>query len=178
MHSASSTGRNIAIIGSGISGMSAAWLLSQRHRVTIYDRAEHIGGHANTVEVDAGDGTIAVDTGFIVFNDRNYPNLNALFDHLDVPTKESEISVGASLGRGGFEYSGANLNGILGQRRNLFRSRFWKMIQDIFSFYRAAPKILNDPLSNNIGIGDYLAQPSVCRGLSREITSPWQLSAW
>jgi predicted NAD/FAD-binding protein len=169
---------NIAVIGTGIAGMSAAWLLHKAHRVTVYEQHDWIGGHANTVDVPTGEGTTPVDTGFIVYNERNYPNLTALFDHLDVPTKESEMSFGASLDRGGFEYSGTNLNGILGQRRNLFRPRFWSMIRDIFSFYRAASKILNDPLSNNIGIGDYLAQPSVCRGLSREITSPWELSAW
>ena len=166
------------MIGTGIAGMPAVWLLHKTHRVTVYEKHDRIGGHSNAVNVPTGEGTTPVDTKFIVYNERNYPNLTALFDHLDVPTKESEMSFGASLGRGGFEYSGANLNGMLGQRRNLFRSRFWRMIRDIFSFYRAAPKILNDPLSNNIGIGDYLAQPSVCRGLSREITSPWELSAW
>jgi len=169
---------NIAVIGTGIAGMSAAWLLHKAHRVTVYEQHDWIGGHANTVDVPTGEGTTPVDTGFIVYNERNYPNLTALFDHLDVPTKESEMSFGASLDRGGFEYSGTNLNGILGQRRNLFRPRFWSMIRDIFSFYRAASKILNDPLSNNISIGDYLAQNNYTDSFIDDHLLPMGAAIW
>jgi predicted NAD/FAD-binding protein len=105
---------NITMIGTGIAGMPAAWLLHKTQRVTFCEKHDLTGAHSNAVNVPTGEGTTPVDTKFIVYNERNYPNLTSLFDHLDVPTKKSEMSFGASLGRGGFEYSGANLNGILG----------------------------------------------------------------
>ncbi len=91
---------NIAIIGSGIAGMSAAWLLSQRHRVTLFEKDGRLGGHANTVSLELGGREVAVDTGFIVYNERNYPNLTAMFAHLGVPTKPSDMSFAVSRDRG------------------------------------------------------------------------------
>ena len=105
---------NIAVIGTGIAGMAASWLLDRKHHVTVYEANDRIGGHSNTVDVPVGEGTVPVDTGFIVFNTRNYPNLTALFAHLGVATKNTEMSFGASLDYGKFEYSGTDLNGILG----------------------------------------------------------------
>ena len=92
--------KRIAVIGTGISGMSAAWLLSQRHKVTVYECDRRIGGHSNTVPVSGANGEIAVDTGFIVYNELTYPNLTALFDHLDVPTQLSDMSFAVSLANG------------------------------------------------------------------------------
>ena len=83
---------NIAVIGTGIAGMSAAWLLNQRHNITVYEKNCRIGGHSNTVEVETEFGPVPVDTGFIVYNERNYPNLRSLFKYLDVPTNRSEMS--------------------------------------------------------------------------------------
>ena len=103
-------GLNIAVIGSGIAGMSAAWLLQANHNITVYEKNDRAGGHANTVEVQTEKGPVPVDTGFIVYNERNYPNLTALFDYLGVPSIKAEMSFGASLERGHFEYSGTNLN--------------------------------------------------------------------
>jgi predicted NAD/FAD-binding protein len=114
----------IAVIGSGISGMSAAWLLSMRHRVTLYEQAARLGGHTNTVVVPGPDGDIAVDTGFIVFNEPAYPNLTALFRHLDVATRASEMSFAVSLDSGRFEYAGTvagRLSGAPTLRRRLPR---------------------------------------------------------
>ena len=177
MHSASSTGRNIAIIGSGISGMSAAWLLSQRHRVTIYDRAEHVGGHANTVEVDAGDGTIAVDTGFIVFNDWNYPNLNALFDHLDVPVAKSDMSFAVSSDNGRFEYGGAAPSMLFGQRRNLIRPDFWRMLIDIRRFYAEAKESFADT-PETMTLREYLGQHRLGHAFVRDHLLPMTAAIW
>ena len=89
---------NIAVIGSGISGLSAAWLLSQRHRVTLIERENRVGGHSNTVDCPMPDGDVAVDTGFIVYNEPCYPNLTALFAHLKVPTAPSNMSFAVSMG--------------------------------------------------------------------------------
>jgi predicted NAD/FAD-binding protein len=149
---------SIAIIGTGIAGMSAAWLLNKRHRITVYEKEPRLGGHSNTVEVPGPNGPIAVDTGFIVYNERNYPNLTALFEHLDVPTRNSDMSFSASLDGGGLEYSGTDLNGLLGQRINIVRPRFWAMMTDLMRFYREAPKFLADPQAESLSIGDYLTQ--------------------
>ena len=96
--------KRIAVIGTGISGMSAAWLLSQRHDVTVYERDGRLGGHSNTVEVGTADGAVPVDTGFIVYNETTYPNLTALFAHLGVPTHASDMSLAVSHEDGEQEY--------------------------------------------------------------------------
>jgi predicted NAD/FAD-binding protein len=142
--------KRIAVIGTGISGMSAAWLLSQRHDVTIYERDGRLGGHSNTVEVRMPDGVVPVDTGFIVYNEKTYPNLTALFAHLGVVTHPSEMSFAVSLDDGELEYSGTSLNGLFAQRSNVFRPRFWSMLNDLWRFYREAPRDLSslDDLSS------------------------------
>ena len=106
----------IAVIGTGIAGMSAAWLLDRGHDVTVFEQNPRVGGHSNTVDVDDGGKRVPVDTGFIVYNEPSYPNLTALFEHLEVPTKPSEMSFAASLDDGAFEYAGTDFNGLLGQR--------------------------------------------------------------
>ncbi|MEK9724750.1 MAG: FAD-dependent oxidoreductase [Rhodospirillaceae bacterium] len=148
----------IAIVGTGIAGMSAAWLLDQGHDITVYEGNPWIGGHSNTVDAESGGATVPVDTGFIVYNERNYPNLTALFAHLGVPTKPSEMSFAASLDGGGFEYAGTNINGMLGQRRNALRPRFWRMVKDIVRFYRAAPALLDEPGAADLSLSDFLAR--------------------
>jgi predicted NAD/FAD-binding protein len=147
---------NIAVIGTGISGMAAAWLLSQRHLITVYEKNDRLGGHSNTVTVNGPHNPLAVDTGFIVYNERNYPNLTALFQHLDVPTQVTEMSFAASLEGGGFEYSGSGLSGLIAQPQNLLRLRFWRMLKEILRFYRQAPKDAVKMESKNLSLGDYL----------------------
>src|SRR5215475_6888060 len=134
--------KRIAIVGTGISGMSAAWLLNPRHDVTIYERNGRPGGHSNTVTVDTPEGEIPVDTGFIVYNEKTYPNLTALFAHLGVATQPSEMSFAVSLADGELEYSGSSLGGLFAQRSNVFRPRFWSMLNDLWRFYREAPRDL------------------------------------
>ena len=136
--------------------MAAAWLLSQAHDVTVYERAERIGGHSNTVDVPHGSRAVPVDTGFIVYNETAYPNLTALFAHLGVPTDPSDMSFAVSLDGGGLEYSGSGFAGLFAQKSNLFRPRFWSMLTDIRRFYREAPSdvTLLDELHTTLG--DYL----------------------
>ncbi len=143
---------NIAVIGSGISGMSAAWLLSERHKVTVYESAGRIGGHSNTVDA----GSVPVDTGFIVFNDATYPNLIALFDHLGVPTKKSDMSFAVSLDDGRTEYAAKDLLGFLARPSNFFSPRFWSMLADLVRFYHRASKDISPSQSELITLGDYL----------------------
>jgi predicted NAD/FAD-binding protein len=146
----------IAIVGTGISGLSAAWLLNQRHDVTVYELADRVGGHSNTILALVGDRSIPVDTGFIVFNRRTYPNLTALFELLKVPTKVSNMSFGVSMDDGALEYSGSGISGVFGQARNLIRPRFWSMLADLVRFYRHAPIDTDLIDGENFSLGDYL----------------------
>jgi hypothetical protein len=168
----------IAIVGTGISGLSAAWLLSQRHDVTVYERANRVGGHSNTILASVGGRTIPVDNGFIVFNRRTYPNLTALFERLRVPTQVSEMSFGVSLDGGALEYSGSGLSGLLGQKRNLLRPRFWSMVADLIRFYRQAPRdtgLINDP---SVSLGDYLAKGRYGRAFRDDHLLPMASAIW
>lgn len=150
------TARHIAVIGSGIAGLSAAWLLSQQHRVTLYETEGRPGGHSHTVLAPTGETLTPVDTGFIVFNERNYPNLSALFEHLDVATQRTRMSFSASLDDGRLEYSSGGLNGLMGQRRNSVNLRFWAMVRDIGRFYAEAPKLLERRDVEQLTLGQYL----------------------
>eukprot|EP01036_Dinobryon_divergens_P016119 gene16119-21843_t len=127
----------IAVIGAGVSGLGAAWLLSRRHDVVVYERENRFGGHSCTVEAPTQAGRVPVDVGFIVFNERNYPNLVALFDHLGVPTEDSDMSFAVSLDEGRFEY-GSSFAGYFAQRRNIARPSFLRMTHDILRFNRLA----------------------------------------
>lgn len=170
--------RRVAIIGGGISGLSAAWLLSKSMDVVIYEQAHRLGGHANTVTVPSRIGPVSVDTGFIVYNDRNYPNLVALFDHLDVATLASDMSFSASLDGGSFEYSGSGLRGLLGQRRNAVRPRFWRMLSEIIRFYREAPPLLRQPEFEAVCLGDYLDRSGYAPSFVDDHLLPMGAAIW
>ncbi|MCX7151820.1 MAG: NAD(P)-binding protein, partial [Proteobacteria bacterium] len=122
-------------------GLSAAWLLAKRHDVVLYEANDYLGGHTNTVDVTLEGQTYPVDTGFLVFNHRTYPNLVAMFRHLGVATAASEMSFAISLGDAanpGLEWSGCSLGSLFAQKRNLLRPAFWGMLRDIMRFNRAA----------------------------------------
>lgn len=140
----------IAVVGAGVAGLGAAWLLSRRHEVVIYEREARFGGHACTVDAPK-----PVDVGFIVFNERNYPNLVALFDHLGVPTGPSDMSFAVSLDQGRFEY-GSSFAGFLAQRRNMVRPSFLRMTHDILRFNRLAPRLLAQSEDLDVTIGDFI----------------------
>lgn len=169
--------RTIAVIGTGISGMSAAWLLSQVHKVTVYECAHRIGGHSNTVTVAGVNGEIAVDTGFIVYNELTYPNLTALFRHLHVPTQMSDMSFAVSLDEGALEYSGS-LAGLFAEKRNLFRPRFWSMLRDLQRFYREAPRDLAALEQIHTTLGDYLDAGAYGEAFRRDHLLPVAAAIW
>jgi uncharacterized protein len=172
---------NIAIIGTGVSGMSAAWLLNQTHRITVYEKASWIGGHCNTVDVPFGDRgaqAIPVDTGFIVYNHQTYPNLTALFDTLEVKTELSEMSFSASLNNGRFEYSGNSLWSMLAQKRNLVRPRFWNMVWDIMRFYRECITDAAKPANAEISLGEYLLTHGYSEAFLRDHLLPMGSAIW
>lgn len=146
----------IAVIGAGISGLGAAWLLSKSHDVTVFEQDARLGGHANTASVDDGAGEVGVDTGFIVYNTKTYPNLTALFAHLDVPTAQSNMSFAVTLDGGNFEYSGSGLTGLFGQPSNLASPRHWRMIWDVLRFFREAKQLKDVSLHGGLSLGDWL----------------------
>jgi predicted NAD/FAD-binding protein len=168
----------IAVIGTGISGLSAAWLLNKRHAVTVYEQSERVGGHSNTVTVETAEGDVPVDTGFIVFNRAAYPNLVALFKHLGVETETSDMSFSASLDGGAFEYAGGTFRGLVAQPRNLVRPRFLSMIKDILRFYREAPRDLEANGLEDISLGDYLEQRGYGAPFSRDHLLPMASAIW
>ncbi len=148
---------SIAVIGSGIAGLSAAWLLSRQHTVTLFEKEGRLGGHTNSVDVPREDGmSLVVDTGFIVYNEANYPNLTALFRHLGIATERSNMSFSVSMDDGYLEYAGGDLKGLFAQPRNLFRPRFWRMVRDILRFYRHGPQLLKMADAQTLTLGDYL----------------------
>ncbi|MBN2865633.1 MAG: FAD-dependent oxidoreductase [Thiotrichales bacterium] len=148
--------RKVAIIGSGISGLSAAWFLSQQHEVTLFEKNAKLGGHTNTTQLALQDKVQPVDTGFIVFNRPNYPNLTAFFKHLNVETQKTEMSFSVSVDGGKLEYSGNNLNTLFAQRRNLLSPSHWQMLREILRFNQQAKKDLNNITPLTFTLGDYL----------------------
>lgn len=152
----------IAIIGTGIAGLSAAYHLYKHHDIVIYEKASRVGGHTRTVRVRHGDRTIAVDTGFIVFNEQNYPNLVALFRELGVAVKKSDMSFALTVGDGWLEWAAHGVNAILGQRRNLFRPGFLRLFAEVIKFNAQAEAALDaDPavtlgaLIESMGLGEW-----------------------
>lgn len=170
--------QSIAVIGSGIAGMSAAWLLSQKHDVTVYEKNHRLGGHSNTVTVNTSLGATPVDTGFIVFNDATYPNLIALFEHLGVETKISDMSFGVSLRGGETEYSSVDTSAFLCGGRNLISPRFWSMTWDLLRFYRSAPLDLLRTRDQLISLGEYLDQRGYGDAFQRDHLLPQAAAIW
>lgn len=163
---------DIAVIGSGISGLSAAWLLSKRHRVVLYEADGRLGGHSHTVDA-AG---LAVDTGFIVFNESTYPNLTALFDHIGVATERSDMSFAVSLDDGRLEYSGTSLLGLFAQGRNAISPRFWRMLRDLVRFYREAPR--NAAALGLMSLDEYLDAAGYSEGFRNDHLYPMAAAIW
>ncbi len=166
----------VGIIGSGISGLSAAWLLAKNHDVTVFEAADRIGGHSNTVTFKAESGEVAVDTGFIVYNEATYPNLTALFDELAVPTVTSDMSFAVSLNGGEFEYSGGTALGLFAQWSNVANPRFWSMMRDLLRFYRNAPRDL--ALMGGISLKDYLHRSGYGRAFREDHLYPMAAAIW
>ncbi|MBB1486715.1 NAD(P)/FAD-dependent oxidoreductase [Oceanospirillum sediminis] len=149
--------KHIAVVGSGISGLSAAWLLSQKYSVTLFEKDDRFGGHSNTVVAKTQDGHIPVDTGFIVYNPVNYPNLTALFDYLKVDTVATDMSFAVSAEGGKTEYNGNGLGGIFSSFSNIVNPRIWRMLLDILRFYRQCEH-WPEQISEQMTLGELLKQ--------------------
>ncbi|MBX9945133.1 MAG: FAD-dependent oxidoreductase [Reyranella sp.] len=167
----------IAVIGAGVAGLGAAWLLSRKHDVVVYERENRFGGHSCTVDAPTPQGPRPVDVGFIVFNERNYPNLVALFDHLGVPTEDSDMSFAVSLDDGRFEY-GSSFAGYFGQRRNVVRPSFLRMTRDILRFNRLAPELLAKSEDLDFTIGDFVGDAGFSEAFRDRYLVPMASCIW
>lgn len=168
----------IAVIGSGVSGASAAWALNPLHDVTLYEKATRAGGHTATVDVDYDGLSIPVDTGFIVYNEPNYPNLTALFAELGIATHASDMSFALSLDHGKLEWSGAGLSSLFAQKRNLLRPSFLLMIREILRFNKTC---LLDRAAGHLvsrSIGDYLDWRGFSPGFTNNYLVPMAAAIW
>ena len=167
----------IAIVGTGISGMVAAYLLHQDHEITVFEAADYIGGHTNTIEVQLNGRTYAVDTGFIVFNDWTYPNFVRLLNRLGVVSQPSDMSFSVKCERTGLEYNGTNLNRLFAQRRNLLRPSFYRMIRDILRFNQESLELL-DRSDPGPSLGPYLEARQYSKAFIDHYIVPMGAAIW
>lgn len=167
----------IAIVGSGISGLVTAYLLSQDHDITVYEAANYIGGHTNTVSVELKGRNYEVDTGFIVYNEKNYPNFVKLLDQLEVPNQPTNMSFSVRCIITGLEYNGTSINKLFAQRSNLLRPSFYRMIKDILRFNRDTKQFLK---SENLKLtfGEFLEKGNYSPQLREDYAIPMTSAVW
>jgi predicted NAD/FAD-binding protein len=169
----------IAIIGAGISGLSTAYYLSRNHQISVFEAADKIGGHTATVDVDYEGRQLAIDTGFIVFNDWTYPNFIELMNKLGVESRPTEMSFSVRCESTGLEYGGNNLNAMFAQRRNMLRPSFYKMIKDILRFNREAIHDLESGgISQSITLGEYLRANNYGEAFVYQYILPMGCAIW
>jgi uncharacterized protein len=166
----------IAIVGSGIAGNTVAYHLCREHDITVFEAAGHVGGHTHTHAIEHDGRSVAVDTGFIVCNDRTYPHFLALLAELGVELQPSEMSFSVQTATG-LEYNGTSLNSLFAQRRNLLRPTFWRMIRDILRFNREAPQLLNSP-DDSLRLGEYLDAQGYSRQFVDHYVLPMGAAIW
>lgn len=170
--------RRIAVVGSGVSGLSAAWMLSKTDRVTLFEADGRLGGHSHTVDAPGPDGPVAVDTGFIVYNEVNYPNLTALFDHLGVATRPTHMSFSVSVDGGRLEYGSTGLGGLFAQPENALRPRFWRMLADMRRFHRTAVARLPELEASQMSLRAFLDAEGYGAAFVTEHLMPQAAAIW
>ncbi|HEX3616187.1 MAG TPA: FAD-dependent oxidoreductase [Solirubrobacteraceae bacterium] len=167
----------IAIVGAGISGLTVAYLLHREHDVTVFEADGRLGGHAHTVSVGSAHGTQHLDTGFIVFNDRNYPNFGRLLARLGVPSQPSDMSFGVSDGIGGFEYASHSLDGVFANRANLLNPAFLRMLAEVPRFQRAAVALLRSE-DERISLRAWLREQRFSQYFIERLIVPQTAAMW
>jgi len=167
----------IAVIGSGISGLSAAYYLSKKFKVDLYEKEDNFGGHSYTYDIKDNQKILPVDLGFIVFNELTYPNLINFFQELKVPYEKSNMSFAVSVKDTNVEYAGKNLSSIFSNKKNIFNIHFLKMIREIISFYKTAPQLLNNDIQNT-SLGDYLDQSKISEYFKNYHIIPMVAAIW
>ena len=167
----------IAVIGSGISGLSSAYFLSKKYKVDLYEKDDHFGGHSFTYEIKEDDKIIPVDLGFIVFNEVTYPNLVNFFNELKVPYEKSDMSFSVSIKNSNVEYSGSGLGGIFANKSNLLNLKFLYMIKEIISFYKTAPKLLESEIKEET-LGNFLNKKKLSKYFIEYHLIPMVAAIW
>ncbi len=171
--------KNIAIIGSGIAGLTSAYLLSREHNVTVFEKNNYIGGHTATKDITLNGENHAIDTGFIVCNDRTYPNFLTLLSQLQVAIKETEMSFSVLNQRTGLEYNGHGLNSLFAQRRNIFNPKFWLLIREILSFNKRCKALYHeDNIEVGKTLGDFLIEHGYSDYFSQHYILPMGAAIW
>jgi predicted NAD/FAD-binding protein len=170
--------QRIAVVGAGISGLASVWLLSREHDVTLFEAGAYLGGHTNTVDVTLEGRMHPVDTGFLVFNEKTYPNLIAMFSLLGVESVETEMSFAVSLENPDLEWAGSNLATVFGQKRNLVRRPFWSMLSDILRFNRESMAWLATHPDNQRSLRDFLAEGRYSAAFSDWYLLPMAAAIW
>ena len=167
----------IAIIGSGISGLTAAWLLHQSHEITVFEANDYIGGHTHTIDVDVDVERLAIDTGFIVYNDWTYPNFIQMLEWLGIGSLATEMSFSVRCERSQIEYNGSNFNGLFAQRSNFLKPRFHRMLQDILRFNREAVELLEAD-HDSLSVDEYVTQRNYSKQFSDLYLIPMGAAIW
>ena len=170
--------QRIAVIGGGVAGLSAAWLLQRDYEVELFEKNDYVGGHTHTIEVPSEAGSVPVDTGFIVYNNENYPHLSALFDHLGVASRPSEMSFSASIDSGALEYAGTNLNTLFAQRRNLLAPVFHSMLRDVLRFNGQAKRMLAEGAVPALTLGEFLIRQGFGNAFRDYYLLPMAAAIW
>ncbi len=170
--------RQIAIIGSGISGMATAWFLRHEHDITLFEKDDRIGGHSNTVMVPEDGGEIPVDTGFMVYNEVTYPLLTRLFKELNVTTQQTSMSFSVQHLKDRLEFNGGSVNLLFGQRSNLLNIRYWKMLMQINRFNRETVAELESPKFGDMPLRDYVKARNYGEDFLRWYLSPMAAAVW
>ena len=167
----------IAVIGSGISGLSASYYFSKKYKVDLFEQDDHFGGHSYTYDIKEENKIIAVDLGFIVFNEQTYPNLIRFFNELNVPFEKSNMSFSVSIKDTNVEYGGSGFNAIFANKKNLLNFKFLKMINEIINFYKTAPSLINTETSN-VTLGDYLKSSKLSKYFIEYHIIPMVAAIW
>ena len=167
----------IAVVGAGVAGLYAAWQLAKYYEVTLYEQHGRVGGHTDTHRVESPYGTLAVDSGFIIFNVERYPLFSAWLDELGVRSRVTEMSFGVCCQQSGLEYNATSVNKLFCQRRNLLKPSFLGMVRDILKFYRQAPTLL-DSLDENVSLGEWLAESGLGRAFAEDHLIPITSALW
>lgn len=168
----------IAIIGSGISGLTTAWYLRHKHNITLFEANDYAGGHTATVDVEVDSGQYAIDTGFIVFNDRTYPNFEQLLMELDIQGQASEMSFSVHNDNNGLEYNGHGLSSLFAQKKNLFKPQFFRFLYEITKFNRLAKQTAYENIEQQQTLGDFLQQHDLSDYFTENYILPMGAAIW
>ena len=168
----------IAVVGSGVSGLTASYVLSKKHEVHVFEAGDYIGGHTHTVPVEVESGKYFIDTGFIVFNDWTYPNFIKLMNEIGVSSQKSSMSFSVKAESSGLEYNGTDLNGLFAQRRNLINPSFYRMVFDILRFNKEATALVGNPVADDLTLGEFLHQNKYSSEFKNHYIVPMGAAIW